>query len=422
MSIAIPRERVFRARPSRNRPDQVEDALARTLHGSSAMETAIELHSTHPPGPASPLALLIDRLPVSIAVLRGPHLTYELANRAYCRLVGHRVVVGCANRELQPQFITRTIDRVYRTGEPFVDRELPLVLDRGGDGRLSKGFFDAVVQPLHDSAGAVAGVFVFALEITDHVEARIDAQVKHADAIRKNAMRDEFVAVASHELRNPLMAILGWTRLLRTQTSSSPQNARALERIELNAVAQSRLIDNLLDVSRIATGKLALELRELELGELVRSVVDSTRPAIEAKGLELEVVMDPALPRALADEMRMQQVVWNLITNAIKFTPQGGVIIVTVRCVETAAETAIEVVVADNGMGIPGAFLDQVFERYKQAGANASGAGRGLGLGLWIARDIVELHGGTISAHSEGAGCGATFVVRLPAASPIRVS
>lgn len=382
------------------------------------METAIESLARQPPRPPDALALIIDRLPVSIAVLRGPQMIYELANRAYCRLVGHQDVVGRANDDLQPQCITRTVERVYLTGEPFVDPELSLVLDRGGDGRLSRGFFDTVVQPLRDGAGAVAGVFVFALDVTCHVEARINAQVKHADAMRKNAMRDDFVAIASHELRNPLMAILGWTRMLRDKTVSPPHNERALERIELNAVAQSRLIDNLLDVSRIANGKLALELRELDFGQLVHSVLESTRPAVEGKGLQLEVIRDPALPRTLADEMRMQQVVWNLVTNAVKFTPQGGVIIVTVRRIEAE----IELMVADNGVGIPTALLHQVFERYKQADVAASGAHRGLGLGLWIARDIVELHGGTISAHSEGAGCGATFVVRLPATTPMSIT
>lgn len=375
------------------------------------MEKAIEPQAAHQPS-ARALALIVDRFPVSIAVLQGPDLVYELANQAYRGFVGHDDVVGRANRELQHQFITRMIERVYTTGEPFVDHELSLVLDRDGDGRLSKGVFDTFVQPLRDSSGSVAGVSVFALEITGFVEARIHAQVRHAEATRENAMRDDFIAIASHELRNPLMAILGWTRVLRAQAQSSPQNARALERIELNAVAQSRLIDNLLDVSRIANGKLALEPRELDFGQLVQSVLDSTRPAVEAKGLRLEVVREPVLPRTFADDLRLQQVVWNLITNAIKFTPQGGVIIVTVRCLEAA----IELTVADNGMGIPSELLHQVFERYKQADVSASSASRGLGLGLWIARDIVELHGGTICAYSEGAGRGATFVVRLPAA------
>lgn len=380
------------------------------------METAIEprvieTRVVHQRYPADALAVIVDGLPVSIAVLRGPSLIHDFANRSYCRLVGHDDVVGCATRDLHPQFITEVIDRVYRTGEPFVDSELPLVLDRGGDGQLSKGYFDTLVQPLRDSDGVVDGVFVFALEITCHVEARIFAQVTCADAVRKNAARDEFVAIASHELRNPLMAILGWIRFLRAEPLSRRQSDRALERIELNAVAQSRLIDNLLDVPRIAGGKLVLELRELDLGELVQSVVDSTRPAVEAKGLQLQVVHDPVLPRTLVDEMRLQQVVWNLVTNAIKFTPRGGVIIVAVRCVDGG----VELTVADNGLGIPPAFLHQVFERYKQADVSGVPSSRGLGLGLWIARDIVELHGGTICAHSEGAGRGATFVVRLPA-------
>src|SRR3954468_2864663 len=179
------------------------------------MEPATELHAAHLPCSADALALMLDRLPVSIAVLRGPQMIYEIANGAYCRLVGHHGIVGCANGDVQSHPITRTIERVYVTGEPFIDPELPLVLDRRGDGRLSKCFFDTVMQPLRGSAGAVAGVMVFAVEVTCHVEARIDAQVKHADALRKNAMRDDFVAIASYELRNPLMAILGWTRILR---------------------------------------------------------------------------------------------------------------------------------------------------------------------------------------------------------------
>ena len=220
------------------------------------------------------------------------------------------------------------------------------------------------------------------------------------------------MAIVSHELRNPLNAMLGWTRLLRSGSLSADRQARALETIERNAVDQAQLIEDLLDVSRIVVGKLPLEVQNVQLARTVEAAVDSARPAIEAKGLRLSVVLGDQGVLA-GDPTRIQQVVWNLLTNATKFTPRGG----SIRVVLRRDASHLELAVSDSGQGIDPAFLPHVFERFKQADASTTKRHGGLGLGLAITKSLVEMHGGTIAVASEGLERGATFVVRFPVAA-----
>ncbi|HSK79323.1 MAG TPA: response regulator [Thermoanaerobaculia bacterium] len=235
-------------------------------------------------------------------------------------------------------------------------------------------------------------------------------QEARKQAEEANRLKDEFLATLSHELRTPLNAILGWTQVLRTGRLDEATSSRALETIERNAKSQAQLISDLLDVSRIITGNLRLELRPVELPRIIDAALDSIRPAADAKEIRLEISLSPLKSPVLGDSDRLQQVVWNLLSNAIKFTPQGGQ--VSVR-LETAPGNAT-IRVADTGAGIRPDFLPYVFDRFRQAESTITRSHGGLGLGLSIVRHLVELHGGTVEVESEGEGRGAAFTVRIP--------
>ncbi|HET9931310.1 MAG TPA: response regulator [Polyangiaceae bacterium] len=242
------------------------------------------------------------------------------------------------------------------------------------------------------------------------------AQLERNRAEEASRAKDDFLAVVSHELRTPLNAILGWTRLLRTGNLSDSRGRQALEVIERNATAQAQLIEDLLDISRITAGKLRLQLRQFDLHEVVKGALDVVRPAADAKSITLRSTIDDSVGPLMGDPDRLQQVVWNFLTNAVKFTPKGGKVWVCVRPVDSQ----VEVEVSDTGCGIAPAFLPHVFERFRQAEAGTTRSHSGLGLGLAIVKSLVELHGGTVEARSEGEGRGTTFIARLPVA-PIRL-
>jgi PAS domain S-box-containing protein len=232
----------------------------------------------------------------------------------------------------------------------------------------------------------------------------------YADAQEANRLKDEFLATVSHELRTPLTAILGWAHLLRAGQTDEENTRHALETIERNARAQAQLIDDLLDVSRIITGKLRLDVRQIDPTAFIEAAVEALRPAAEAKAVRVLKVLDTGVVSVAGDPSRLQQVVWNLLSNAIKFTPRGGRVQVRLERVESH----VEIAVTDTGAGIKAEFLPHVFERFRQADQATTRQHGGLGLGLAIVRHLVELHGGTVQAESEGEGQGATFTVRLP--------
>ncbi len=225
-----------------------------------------------------------------------------------------------------------------------------------------------------------------------------------------NRLKDEFLATLSHELRTPLNAILGWIRLLRSNAVPAAEADRALEKIERNAQVQSRLVEDLLEVSRIASGKLRLDIRPLDLSALTTTAIDSIRPAAEARGVSIQREFSSMTLPTGGDPDRLQQVIWNLLSNAVKFTPAGGTVTVSV----TRQGAMDELVVKDTGMGIDAAFLPSVFETFRQADASSTRAYGGLGLGLSIVKHLVEMHGGDVRAASDGRDQGSTFTVRLP--------
>jgi PAS domain S-box-containing protein len=241
-------------------------------------------------------------------------------------------------------------------------------------------------------------------------EALAREQESRGDAERANRSKDEFIATVSHELRSPLNAILGWTTALRRAGYEEELHDRGLEIIERSARMQSQLIDDLLDTARAISGKLKLEVRPVDMAEVIEKAEEVVRPAAEAKGISLDTRLDRNVGQITGDPDRLQQAVWNLLSNAVKFTNQGGRVEVRLERVDPYAQ----ITVSDNGLGIKPEFLPYVFDRYKQAGASGGRRPGGLGLGLSLTRQLVEMHGGSVAAESEGEGKGATFTVKLP--------
>ena len=237
-------------------------------------------------------------------------------------------------------------------------------------------------------------------------------EILQAKKVAEEATRakDEFLAIVSHELRTPLTAILGWARLMKTGGLDEDIVAGALDTIERNAESQSQLIEDILDFSRIISGKIRLDVGRVEPNVLMEAAINAVRPAADAKGIRLQSVLDPRAGPVSGDPERLQQVLWNLMSNAIKFTPKGGRVQVRLARVNSS----VEFTVSDTGQGISAEFLPYVFERFRQADTTTTRQHSGLGLGLAITRQIVELHGGTIRAVSPGVGKGSSFIVRLP--------
>jgi len=247
-------------------------------------------------------------------------------------------------------------------------------------------------------------------ELARRAALAVDNARLYREAQDANRLKDDFLATLSHELRTPLSAILIWARLLRAGRLDEASQVRALDVIERNTALQARLIEDLLDVSRIITGKLSLEVGPVDMASTVEAASDALRAAADAKEILLEFVLDHSTGPVSGDRNRLQQVVWNLVANAIKFTPNGGRVVIRVEPEDGWARVSVR----DTGIGIPAAFLPHIFERFRQADSTSTRSHGGLGLGLAIVRHLVELHGGTVEAQSPGEGQGATFIVKLP--------
>ena len=284
---------------------------------------------------------------------------------------------------------------------------------RSGAGDLLGGLFFGHPNPgvFHArDERLVAGLAAHAAIAVDNAHLYREAQEARTVAEAAGRVKDEFLATLSHELRTPLTAIVGWAYLLQGGKLPHHEAAAAIDTIIRNANAQNQIIDELLDVSRIITGKLQLDLQPVEIGSVVKAAIGTVTPAANAKSVLLQLIQDPAGSCVMGDPERLQQVFWNLLSNAVKFTPKKGRVRVSVQSIGSQ----VEVAVADTGLGIDAVFLPHVFKRFSQRDSSSTRSVRGLGLGLAIARQLVELHGGSIQAESPGAGQGSTFTVKFP--------
>jgi PAS domain S-box-containing protein len=318
-------------------------------------------------------------------------------------------------------------------GKP--DRELAIAAEQGRyqeEGwRVRKDgttFWASVtITPVLDAKGTLRGFAKVTQDLTERRQAEqqrlelLREQAARAEIEKTNRLKDEFLAMLSHELRTPLNAIVGWAHLLRSAPNMAPANVtRGLEAIDRNAAIQTQIVSDVLDISRMASGKIRLTPRRVDPGEVVKAAMDTVRPAAEAKRIELGVALPDPPEFVYADADRLQQVVWNVLQNAVKFTPSGG----RVEARVSRADSHVEIAVSDTGMGIAKDFLPHVFDAFRQADSSSSRRHGGLGLGLAIVRQLVELHGGRVEAASEGEGRGTTVTVRLPlmAVAPERPS
>ena len=288
-------------------------------------------------------------------------------------------------------------------------------LRRHKDGHLID--VSVTISPIYGPDGAVIGASKVARDITafkqlarERERLLASEQAARQEAVQANRAKDEFLATLSHELRTPLNAIMGWAQILQLTPPSGDDLNRAMETIERNARAQTRLIDDLLDMSRIVSGQLLLDVETIDLQEMLRGSLESARPIAEPQGVTLEADIDDEPINIRGDATRLQQVVWNLISNAMRHTPRGGTVTVSLD----RTDDRIRIAVADTGQGIPQDFLPRLFNRFTQADGSATRRHGGLGLGLAIVRHLVEMHGGSVQADSPGEGQGATFTVELP--------
>ncbi len=367
--------------------------------------------------------------PAIVCIVGGASFVCEFSNLAHQHLFGGRDVVGRPASELgaTPE-ILEMFERVIATGQTVSASEYPIDGEWRADGKAERRFFDFSAQPVRNQLGKVESVLWFAIDVTSTVLAREAAEklareraklleserAARADAEVANRAKDDFLATVSHELRTPLNAILGWTVVARRQAPA--ELARALGIIERNARAQTRIIEDVLDVSRIVGGKMRLDITQTDVGAAIDGALETVRPEAEARGVSLTADVG-SLGVIAADADRLQQVVWNILSNAIKFTPAGG----TVDLAAGRLGHRIVIRVSDTGEGIDPGFLPHIFEPFRQADGSTTRRHGGLGLGLAIVKQLVQAHGGTIRAESEGLHRGSAFTIELPASRAVSV-
>jgi signal transduction histidine kinase/CheY-like chemotaxis protein len=377
---------------------------------------------------------IFTNAPAMIGILKGPQHVFELANPLCMQMVGDRPVLGRPVREAVPELVEQgfvaILDRVYRTGEPYVGREVPLKVDRSGTGVLEHVFVNFVYQPSFAADGQVEGVIFFAFEVTDQVVARLKVEDEHraAEAARTEAeaavrARDDFLSIASHELRTPLTSLClqadGALRALRREgaAASVASTLAKVEKIRVQARRLEVLVQGLLDVTRLAAGRLDLHLEEVDLADVARDVCERLRDQAERSGSAVALRVSGTAHGALKgrwDAMRLDQVLTNLLSNAIKYG-QGRPIALEIE--PSAAGDVVCVRVRDHGMGIAPEHQSRIFERFERVVPDRHLGG--IGLGLWIARQFIETMGGTISVAST-VNEGSTFSVTLPVGERLR--
>ncbi len=358
------------------------------------------------------LYALFMKAPAAICIVRGPELRFVLANPRFEEMVGRGNLVGRPGREAiaEPgaQVTWDILEQVQRTGDPFLGNEYPSLWGLSGN---EQRFFNFVAQPTKTATGETESVMVHAVEVTDSVAARHRSEALAKQLLVTDRNKDEFLAILGHELRNPLAPILTALHIMRLR-SNDPSTAAERAVIERQVSHLSRLVDDLLDISRATMGKIDLRRERLDLSAAVARAVEMARPAIDAKGHHLEVDVPVGALFVEGDMVRLAQVIGNLLQNSARYTPPGGHIHVDGR--REKGEMILRV--RDDGAGIAKERLSSMFELFVQGDPEGSSRG-GLGIGLTLVRSLVQLHGGSVDAFSEGPGKGTEFVVRLPASS-----
>ena len=355
------------------------------------------------------LRTTFDAITSGVAVL-DPESRILMCNRSMALFLGRPAeeLVGVDVRGLEtrgPAAAHALLERVKETRQR-----------QSEEAQLGGRWCDLTADPVLDDRGAFQGVVLIMNDITERKRAEAERgdllaseQAARADAESANRLKDEFLATLSHELRTPLHAILGWSHVLRSAWPDPGTFQRAVETIERNARAQEQLVSDVLDVSRIVSGKLRLDLQPVDMAAVVDGALAAVGPTADARGVGLEHTLDRGAAQVLGDRDRLQQVVWNLLSNAIKFTPTGGRVTVLLKRVGEELALAVQ----DSGSGIDPELLPHVFERFRQADSSTTRKHGGLGLGLALVRHLVELHGGSVCAESEGPGRGSRFTVCL---------
>jgi signal transduction histidine kinase/ActR/RegA family two-component response regulator len=339
----------------------------------------------------------------------------DALNESIERLIAQRKTAPITEADVRPA--QEQADTVYAGLEDFLHAERQLRADRAGNQRSAYRILFALVPLISVMVMAILSYWgwreiqvateQFHVALDNAEQARAEAEKAGARAEKANRTKDNFLGTVSHELRNPLNSILLWSAALLRDKTLSESTRRGVTAIERAVRVQSQLIEDLLDISRIESGRLRLDVQTVNLAEVVKAGVESMRAAAEAKSIALEEILDPRVDSIAGDPGRLQQIVWNLVSNAVKFTPKGGKVQIRLERVNSH----VEIIVADTGKGIDAASIGSVFERFWQGDESGQ---HGVGLGLSIVKELVSLHGGTISAHSEGPGKGSSFVVKLP--------
>ncbi|MCM5682948.1 ATP-binding protein [Schlegelella sp. S2-27] len=363
---------------------------------------------------------LLMRAPVAAALLTGHDHVFRLANPLYCQMVGRADLVGRSFREAFPELagaeLPKVLDRVFETGEPFVANEHCIWLDKQGNGVLEECFFKLNLEPLRTPDGSVYGMMAVAIDISEIVHGRRVLEQSHAERSKlldelqaASRAKDEFLAMLGHELRNPLSPIVTALQLMKMRGDLQSTKEQAIIQRQVDHLI--RLVDDLLDVSRITRGKVELRTESVEIAQVLARSVEMASLLFEQRRHRLTIDVPSTGLLWIGDPTRLAQVVSNLLTNAARYTEPGG--LVSLRAFRAGDEITISV--ADNGKGLAPDLLPRVFQLFFQGHQGVDRAEGGLGIGLALVKNLVELHGGTVEAKSDGPGHGSEFVVRLPA-------
>ncbi len=356
-------------------------------------------------------AQLFEQAPTFMTVLRGPTHVFELANPGYMRLVGHRPVIGRPLAEVLPEAVEQgyldLLDKVYASGNAFLATAAPYSMQVEPGGPVDTRYLDFVYQPIKDADGSVSGIFVEGVDVT--TRALADAALRDADR-----RKDEFLAMLAHELRNPLAPIRTAAEVISRRAVNDVSAQRAAEVVRRQATHLTRIVDDLLDVSRISRGHIVLKRETLLLSEVIDHAAETVAPLWRAKQHEISTVASLEPLYVTGDLARLVQSFGNVMTNAAKYTEAGGKIGIQV----TGTAETVKVAISDNGAGISPEFMPSIFELFAQADRTLDRSQGGLGIGLSVVKKLVEMHGGAISAHSAGLGCGSVFEITLPRAAP----